>query len=325
MGMGLEEAKALGVSSRLPSYFTFALQEEWRKGRATYEPIQKFLDTPFIKAQERELLCSLYAAWLSRLADRRMFDETFSLRQVFVPLRAAFEKKANGNRDCDSRPAIGDSKKPKKQAVFLQECLDAWLERWDGQDGIRVLSGGPGSGKSSFARLYAALVAGLGHCRVIYVPLHELQIKANLAEAVHEFCKFNEYLPTAVLDAKEGEQRLLLIFDGLDELEKQGRMAAQVATEFVQEVERTVSQRNSTNSRLMVLLCGRPIAVQASESVLRREEQILHLLPYVLTEAERKEYEDPMDILAEDQRDQWWKKYGSCVLRCKSVVSGAFS
>ena len=63
----------------------------------------------------------------------------------------------------------------------------------------------------------------------------------------------------------------------------------------------------------MVLLCGRPVAVQAGETVLHREEQILHLLPFVLTDVEKTGYEDPRTILSTDQRDEWWTRYGRCI------------
>jgi hypothetical protein len=311
MAMGVSKKKAEGLSARLPCYFTFALQEEWRTHAAVYQPLRASLDTPFARASEREEQWNLYTAWLSRQADQRMFDETFSVREVYIRSRAAFARKKTKDRCGVTEGA--DPEAPKPKVVWLKEYLDAWLETWDSGDAIRVLSGGPGSGKSAFARLFAAEVARRGKCRVIYVPLHLFELKADLVAAVHGFCDSHPHLPKGVLDAKDGESRLLLIFDGLDELEKQGRMAAQVAYEFVAEVGRAVERLNQAKVRLMVLLCGRPVAVQAGETVLRREEQILHLLPYVLTGDEAQGYEDPRKILSADQRDEWWAKYGARV------------
>lgn len=42
----------------------------------------------------------------------------------------------------------------------------------------------------------------------------------------------------------------------------------------------------------------------------RKPGQILHILPYFLTEGERKGYTDPQECLATDQRHQWWRNYG---------------
>ncbi|PQO35327.1 hypothetical protein DTL21_10910, partial [Bremerella cremea] len=311
LGLGFEQNRAETLSARLPSYFTFAVQEEWRKHNETYEPLREFLDTPFARASERQEQWILYTAWLSQQADQRMFDETFSVRQVYVRLRASFVKKKSEDRS-SARMEV-DRERPREQVVWLDECLNAWLEAWNRDDPIRVLSGGPGSGKSAFARLFAADVAASGKCRVVYVPLHLFDLKADLTAAVHAFCDGNEYLPNDVLDSKLGEPRLMLIFDGLDELEKQGKMAAQVASEFVAEVRRTVDRVNQVGPRLVVLLCGRPVAVQAGESVLHRDEQILHLLPYVLTDEDTARYDDPLGVLGTDQRDEWWANYGKCV------------
>ena len=156
--LGLGANKAEGLAARLPSYFTFAVQEEWRKNATISQPLRASLDTPFTRAGEREERWDLYTAWLTRQADQRMFDETFSVRRVYVKLRAAFGKKAK-----DRAGMAPDPEAPKPQVVWLDECLDAWLEAWDERDPIRVLSGGPGSGKSAFARLFAADVARRGH------------------------------------------------------------------------------------------------------------------------------------------------------------------
>jgi NACHT conflict system protein/pentapeptide repeat protein len=311
LDLGLKSSKAEGLSARLPSYFTFAVQEEWRKHRTTYQSLRDSLDSPFARASEREEQWNFYTAWLTRQADQRMFDETFSVRQVYVRPRATFAKKKTKDRSVVGGPVDPDA--GKERVVWLDECLAAWLQKWDGDDAIRVISGGPGSGKSVFARLFAADVSRRGKSRVIYVPLHLFELKADLIAAVHGFCDGNEYLPKGVLDPKDGEPKLLLIFDGLDELEKQGRMATQVASEFVAEVSRAVDRLNQIESHIMVLMFGRPVAVQAGETVLRLEEQILQLLPYVLTAYEARSCEDPLNLLPTDQRNEWWSKYGKCI------------
>jgi uncharacterized protein YjbI with pentapeptide repeats len=312
IALNWDASKAEGLSARLPSYFTFAIQEEWRLYRELYLPINSCLQTPFAKAEEREQQWICYSAWLTRQADQRMFDETFSIQQVYVKLRAAFtEMKQTRIAGINANES---GRTPKQRVVWLDECLRQWLEAWSGDDAIRVLSGGPGSGKSVFARLFAAEIANIGKCRVVYVPLHLFELKSDLTAALEKFCEDNEFLPKNLLHAKDGEQKLLLIFDGLDELEKQGKMASQVASEFVAEVIRVVDRLNQAYARLMVLLCGRPVAIQAGENVLRREEQVLHLLPYVVTRREAdNRYIDPLKLLDNDQRDEWWIKYGKCV------------
>jgi hypothetical protein len=92
-GIGLAQAKATSIGDRLPSYFVFALNEEWRERRKDYLPLQEALDTPFTKASQREEAWARYSAWLQKQVDRNMFWEPFSLRQVYIPLRGYHMKR----------------------------------------------------------------------------------------------------------------------------------------------------------------------------------------------------------------------------------------
>jgi hypothetical protein len=58
------------------------------------------------------------------------------------------------------RRGIDRPRKKRRAVVMLEEELDAWLERADPSDAVRVLAGGPGAGKSSFA---LCLTKGHGH------------------------------------------------------------------------------------------------------------------------------------------------------------------
>jgi hypothetical protein len=58
------------------------------------------------------------------------------------------------------------------------------------------------------------------------------------------------------------------------------------------------------------------LVVQANRSEFRQEQQILHILPYFLSEKDREEHEeehryvDQQELLEQDQRQQWWQTYG---------------
>jgi len=47
----------------------------------------------------------------------------------------------------------------RRVVISLQKEMEQWLEKADPQDATRVISGGPGSGKSAFARIFAAQIA----------------------------------------------------------------------------------------------------------------------------------------------------------------------
>ncbi len=59
-----------------------------------------------------------------------------------------------------------------------------------------------------------------------------------------------------------------------------------------------------------MLISGREVVVQSNETDFRKEGQILYVLPYFLSENERKRYVNPQNLLQQDQRQLWWQFYG---------------
>jgi hypothetical protein len=49
-GLGMNNPSAKAIADRLPSYFVYALNQEWRKNVRNYRPIIEALDTPFARA-----------------------------------------------------------------------------------------------------------------------------------------------------------------------------------------------------------------------------------------------------------------------------------
>jgi uncharacterized protein YjbI with pentapeptide repeats len=318
--LGIEESAADAIAERLPTYFVYALNQEWRRNSKSYGPLLEALKTPFTKAGDREWAWTEYSALLERRIQEPVFDEPFSLSQIFVPLSAYYYKERP--RTEIEVDALRDERQKRRHVVIdLQEELENWLDGADPQDAIRVISGGPGSGKSSFARVFASGVAQR-HTRikVLFVPLHLIDASKDLVEEVGRFVRDEGVLVSNPLDPESPDPNLLVVLDGLDELASQGKAAADIARGFVREVEKTVERRNQQVVRLRVLLSGRELVVQENESEFRRERQILNLLPYFIplsAEYENDlvvqdgiEYEDPAKLLKRDARQEWWKNYG---------------
>ncbi len=308
--LGVPEPNSQATASRLRSYFVFALAEEWRNRDAVYKKILDATETPFDPTNDREKRWLAYYRLLERELDRPILDESFGLREVLIRLRAYYVEKHSDEEEGDTDPRREVAKQI-CHVGWLDETLNAWVEQANKDDAIRVITGGPGSGKSCFARWYAAQQTTNRCLRVVYVPLHLFDPKGDLSESLDAYCKDHPLLPTNLLDAKNGE-RLLVVFDGLDELSKQGRVAAETANQFVEEVQKETGRLNALGLRVQIMLSGRPVAIQSCEQKFRKEGALLHLLPYhILKDDEaRKEYVDPFKCLKGDQRDDWWKKYG---------------
>jgi uncharacterized protein YjbI with pentapeptide repeats len=301
---GLNRHAAEGVANRLPSYFTYALHEEWRRNARSFKPILEAFDTPFVKAGEIEWAWMENAAALRRKADECVFDEPFSLFQIYIPLNAYHAEDQK-----DRRAAAGSEPEKKKIVVALEAELLQWLAVEAPKSAIRVISGGPGSGKSSFLRIFAAKAAMQNH-RVLFIPLHLIDPSREIIDEVGRFLAEQAILPHNPLDQQAKELTLLVIFDGLDELASQGKAAKETAANFVRAVEKLVELRNAQKTRLRILLSGRELVVQENESEFRQTGQILTLLPYCLPEKSRGPFQDRQRLLKTDHRQHWWKNYG---------------
>jgi uncharacterized protein YjbI with pentapeptide repeats len=157
---------------------------------------------------------------------------------------------------------------------------------------------------------------------VLFVPLHQFDPAGDLISAVGEFVRYDEYLKDNPLNPEDDSLRLLIIFDGLDELALQGKLAKEVAQEFVREVQAKVSQFNRRKTRLQVLITGREVAIQES---FKEPQQVLHALPYFVLEEEQEKnryepYLDTANLLTRDQRNDWWQKYGAATQKPYSAM-----
>lgn len=297
---------AQAVAGRLPSYFVYALNEEWQQHRSTYLPLLEALDTPFSKAGESEWQWRQYSALLNRRIHEALFDEPFSLAQIYVPLNAYCE-------DTHDRAAGSHGRARTRVVVSLCDELNQWLAEPQPESAIRVISGGPGSGKSSLLRIFAAASSSGGKFKVLFIPLHLIDTSRELVDEVNRFVRDEGILSNNPLAAEFREKNLLVVFDGLDELAAQGKAAAETARAFIREVERTVERRNVQSVRLRVLISGRELTVQENEAEFRKPRQVLTLLPYFGARSQlghTEQYEDPQSLLDQDLRDIWWTNYG---------------
>jgi uncharacterized protein YjbI with pentapeptide repeats len=305
-------AEARAIGARLPSYFVLALHEEWRKRPKDYECLKTEVASPFTQATEREQAWQRYRAWLQKQVEEPMFLEAFGLKQVYVSPNAYYRRKSD-DRQAERQADYGRERSEEQRVVVpLTATLQEWLDRGDREDAIRVICGGPGCGKSSFTKIWAAQLAESSPIPVLFIPLHQFEYESDLVEAIGKFIRTDPdgLLPPNPLNGEGVEPRLLLIFDGLDELAMQGKVGTEAAQKFVGEVEKLLNRFNQRDLHLQVFLSGRDVAVQASSDGLK-EEQILHVLPYFMAASERKSYEDSQDLLATDLRDQWWQNYGA--------------
>ena len=300
--IGLDSNQTASFHYRLKEEFPLTLHEIWGKDPEQYKCIIDTLDSPFNVPVQDKLAWKKYSLWLQKQANNRVFDEAFGLREVYIPLRAYYETKEN------------EDKNTQKHACDLHSTILEWLNpklsQFDKYDSLKIISGGPGSGKSSFAKVLAAEIIEQKIAPVLFIPLHHFNLSNNLIEAVGDFVNDTPYLRNNPLHQDFIQDRLILIFDGLDELSEQGQAAKAAAEQFVDSLIRELDRKNDNNKKWQAIITGRDLAVQNNQHNLKKPQQILHLIPYRLEEMELKAYLGDEELIKSDQCSLWWKKFG---------------
>lgn len=290
----------------LPDYFVFALISQWRNNYKTYECLTEVLKTPFTEAYERQQAWIDYAKQLQKQIDNVILDDRFNLRQVYVPLRAYFEQEIKLPEQSNTRTRY--EKQYEKIVVDLTQELNSWVQKAVPRDAVRLISGGPGCGKSSFVKVFAEHQAKLNKLAVIFIPLHRFNLHHDLVEGVNDFARRykDDCLPENPLDS---EKPKLLIFDGLDEYAMQSKAANEAAQQFVDEVRKVVHQYNNNHTQLQVIITGRDVAMQTNARQFSKSPKTLNIIGFYVSDNERQSFKDSGDLLIVDQRNKWWENY----------------
>ena len=310
--LGMNDKDALIISRRLKEFFVFQLNNTWREKPDEYAILKNYYEnSPFIKGAEKEYSWQLYNESLVQQVDKRMFSESFGLSAIYIPLTAYYH--LNTEKESKHRQSRIESDitsiQTEKIVLSLDDDFQDWVKDFSSKTALRIINGGPGSGKSTFTKMLAYWVVSNTDISTVYVPLHLFDITGNLLDAFDKFVRNNRFLPDNPLDPKMGKKKLLIIFDGLDELALRGKTAYEATNSFVEEVIREINRNNAQQLQHKVIITGRPIAIQSVANKLRETKQIFEILPYRVEN--KNEYIDNNGLLDRDKRHDWWQKFGT--------------
>lgn len=330
LGGCIERPEHSNLAHRLSTNFTSSLLQTWSLNAEAFQPLQQALSSPFDEARNLEIEQQRYLNHIqTQFSDAKLIgqtgDDPVLLSEVFVPLRAYWQRPVKGEEESDSQNAKDTSRDPKTKRVLVDfgPELSNWIDLQStgtGTDPIRIVSGGPGIGKSTSLRAVAAELARSGKCFPVFVPLQRIAGNGDLAERIGEELqeidawKLSHNPLGEKLDHYCGRGPVVLFLDGLDEIVAAGSDGETLTRDFVRDVKAKIENKNAAQARtrMIAIISGRiPAAEKAIRQLGLEGEQILHLLPFAIPNNEHGKFASgtSAEKLKLDQRITWWGKW----------------
>ncbi|WP_072504736.1 pentapeptide repeat-containing protein [Phaeobacter porticola] len=302
-----------------------------------YSPLASSLLGETAEPVVRSLAWERHAAWIrSQFHSEPIFSpdetETTPLSHVYLRLRARR----------NTRHSILDSDGKElgfyttAEIGMLHDLAQEWLQQSTNEDPIRIVAGGPGCGKSSFARAFASEQLQDLNWRVLFVRLQHVRGKGPLRGRISQHLR-NRYgwkhptlcegFPDSPFDwHSTSSKNLLLVFDGLDELSAIDEEATRLAQQFVNDTRHLLNDLNVAGRSARALILGRTTAVEQMRSHANLPmSAVLHVAPIrPLTHPEMDLQQkgalpegvssdnllkDPDSLAKIDQRPVYWERW----------------
>jgi len=250
-------------------------------------------------------------------------DETLPLSRIYLPLRCFWE--------VEEEMSTGDGETyvdVHRHIASLHETVHDWLNVDARIDPLRIITGGPGSGKSSFAKAFATEILDIGEYNVIFLQLQHMRVFSDLFDGIGQYTKHMNNAASPEGNPGFSDNPLawrttstkpyLLIFDGLDELSHVDNVAKELSRKFLLSVNFLLGQLNSSGTHTKALVLGRDNACQ--DAMIEANiglGKLLNVAPiHPLTEETVRHYEstdetlhDPEGLMVEDQRLTYWYRW----------------
>lgn len=299
------------IRQKIAASFSLAIYEISLKKSEIYAPLINHLSGPRPIAALIENSWNHYRAKLIHDFEvKSLFGqerEQISLSQLYVPLRGTWQDSTL--ETSDDIYSIDSS----RRIVLVEDTLSDWIEKGAPDDWLRLIGGGPGSGKSTTLKSLARKYADDPCWRPLFIPLQHIEIERDLREAIdsHFLRMTDASFVEAPLsrEAIEDGPPILLIFDGLDELAAPGEAAKDVVATFANRLHNLyTSLAGAQRKTIRIIVSGRMPAFQAATRYLPTDPSAaIETYGFLPNEVQAAESGD--DLWLVDQRKKWWNLY----------------
>lgn len=326
--VGIERQRALELCGNLADRFILRLRDNWRIMNLDGDNVRARLSTVGL-----DEACAIADAWIrdretmiwwpKNRSNNAIFEKEFPVSKIYVPLRGfeVIDQNESGF-DWDAmeiRKKIRN--KPSARIVDLMDEMKMWLNTPEESGVLRFISGGPGSGKSTFSRMLAATIAADPLWRVRYVQLHRL----GRSDIWERLMGEGDLRVQKMMEQALSSRRVLLVLDGLDELSTLGASGRDRALTMVSRLESIIQGQNDQNRWLRAVVLGRDLAVQRISSEVTDEAKILHVQPLTAHRNFLEAFDWKGDVPNGDLLSEWWAKVGSFGFEIPIIPSGSES
>ncbi|UWR16310.1 pentapeptide repeat-containing protein [Sulfitobacter sp. M368] len=346
----------LGAALRAASSRVLALEPEY------YQPLLNSVENT--KGGQVDLNWNRHLQWMRRKFEKDSIfaideNDEYPLSQTYLRSRCYWhveevteyevERKVQGRTVVDKRQRtelsafVGD----------LHEEVRGWLQQKEVLDPLRIVTGGPGSGKSSFAKAFSIEASDNCGWRTVFIELQNMVFEAGrfdqrVGEHLRSINSSPDHaesagFPQNPLDERsENSDPILLVFDGLDELSVVEKTATDLARNFVISLNRYLSSLNSNpGPAVKAIVLGRSAAcLEGLRHANLPVEKMFYVAPLCpirtfedlgirLNEyTERQDYHvrrqifgkgDVKSLCQFDQREEYWEKWATLTQQDLSV------
>jgi len=340
-----------------------ALVQAWSGDLERYGQVTARLEGPVAEGAKRQGAWMRHYGWIrGKFENAPVFSPDdlelkVKLRDVYVSLRCVRHEEVEEEDAGPRAPAREHPGERKKRRIAhvrtLHEEVQRWLDAPSAEDEpIRIVAGGPGSGKSSFARAFACDTLRHSTWRVILIELQHMKLSGDLRDDLAKYFQHRSSTGAGFYDdplrwRAEDTTPHLLIFDGLDELARSDVRAADLTRRFIDNLKWMLRQSSEPGRPIKALVLGRSSAAEEGRKQAELSPAtLLHALPlrpptrrdlaleegYVSpTSSRSKSAEGASDILdpegllagnTADQRPLYWALWSRANLENSSGAGG---